>query len=168
MVEVEEWKSIAEFPGYSVSSLGRVRRDDSGRILVPRYNEYGVAYVGIMRGWEQCSRSLARLVALAFLPIPSEFFNTPIQLDGDPANCSVENLMWRPRDYAVKYKRQFKDRYPVQINEPIRAVNSKEEFPNSFQAGCRYGLLEKEVVGSILHRTPAWPTYQHFERVNMA
>lgn len=162
-MESDDWRPIEGFPGYSVNSLGQVSRDSTGRLLAPRYNQYGVPYVGLMRNWQQCIRSLPRLVALAFLPRPSDIFDTPIQINGDRSNCQVDNLMWRPRWYAVLYNRQFDDRYDYPIEESIRAVNDGERFSNSLEAACRYGLLEREVVLSILNRTPAWPTYQYFE-----
>lgn len=157
------WRPVEGFPGYSVNPLGQVARDSTGRLLRPRYNEYGIPYVGLMREWQQCVRSLPRLVAQAFLDRPSDIFDTPIQIDGDPTNCRAENLMWRPRWYAIRYKRQFEERYENPINVTIHAVNEGERFPNSLAAACRYGLLEKEVVLSIVNRTPAWPTYQVFE-----
>jgi hypothetical protein len=40
-------------------------------------------------------------------------------------------------------------------------------FDDSLAAACRYGLLEREVVLSILNQTPAWPTYQTFELETM-
>jgi len=163
----EDWRPIEGFPGYSVNPLGQVRRDSSDRLLIPRINQYGVPYVGLMREWRQCNRSLPRLVARAFLSSPSDIFDTPIQLDGDPLNCRVDNLMWRPRWYAVHYKNQFKERYDNPIDAPVKAANEQEKFPNSFVAACRYGLLEREVVLSIANRTPAWPTYQYFELVEM-
>lgn len=167
MNEEDNWQFVPGFPGYSINPLGQIMRDDTGRLIIPRYNQYGVPYVGLMREWEQCIRSLPRLVAKAFLPTPSDIFNTPIQLDGDPANCRADNLMWRPRWYAVLYKRQFDDPYEDAIDEPIHAVNEREKFPNSLAAGCRYGLLEREVVLSVYNQTPAWPTYQYFELVSM-
>ena len=166
-MEAGDWRPVEGFPGYSINPLGQVVRDSTGRLLVPRYNQYGVPYVGLMREWQQCSRSLPKLVARAFLPKPSEIFDTPIQLDGDPANCRADNLMWRPRWYAVLYKRQFENRYDHPINVPVHAIHEREKFSNSLEAACRYGLLEREVVLSILNRTPAWPTYQYFELVNM-
>lgn len=160
---IDEWVPVKDFPGYSVNPLGQVRKDSSGRILHPRINQYGVPYVGLMRDWRQCIRSLPRLVALAFLPPPSEIFDTPINLDGNRTNCKVDNLMWRPRWYAIHYINQFKERYDNPIDVPVKALNTQEVFPNSLVAACRYGLLEREVVLSILNKTPTWPTYQMFE-----
>lgn len=167
MIINDDWRPVRGFLGYSINPLGQVKKDSNGRLLIPRYNQYGVPYVGLMRQWQQCVRSLPRLVARTYLPPPSDIFNTPIQIDGDPANCSVDNLMWRPRWYAILYKRQFEERYDHPIDVPVRAVNEKESFPNSLEAACRYGLLEREVVLSIQNRTPAWPTYQSFELVEM-
>jgi hypothetical protein len=121
-----------------------------------------------MRDWKQHIRSLPRLVASTFLSPPSEIFDTPINLDGDRSNCSAANLMWRPRWYAVRYNNQFKEPYEKPIEAPIKAVNETEVFPNSLTAACRYGLLEQEVVWSVLNKTPTWPTYQLFELANVA
>jgi hypothetical protein len=161
----DEWVPVDGFPGYSVNPLGQVRKDSNGRLLATRINQYGVAYVGLMREWRQHIRSLPRLVAETFIPNSNGIFDTPINLDGDRTNCRVDNLMWRPRWYAVLYIAQFRERYSHPIDNPIRAVETREKFPNSFAAACRYGLLEREVVLSILNRTNAWPTWQHFELI---
>lgn len=162
-LETAEWVAVEDFPGYSVSPLGVVRKDSTGRVLHIRLNQYGVPYVGLMRNWRQCIRSLPRLVAMAFIPQPNEIFDTPINLNGDRTDCRVENLMWRPRWYAVYYNNQFTDRYDNPINAPVRDTETDEEFPDSLAAACRFGLLEREVVLSILNYTLTWPTYQRFE-----
>lgn len=163
MIAVEEWVAVEGFPGYSVSPLGQVRKDSTNRVLHTRINQYGVPYVGLMRNWKQCIRSLPRLVALAFIPQPNDIFDTPISLDGDRTNCHVDNLLWRPRWYAVQYTNQFEDRYEHAMDSPVREASSGVTFPDSFSAACCFGLLEREVVLSILNRTLAWPTYQQFE-----
>jgi hypothetical protein len=167
MIFEDEWVPVQGFLGYSVNPLGQVRKDSTKRLLHTRLNQYGVPYVGLMRDWRQCIRSLPRLVATAFLPTPNEIFDTPINLDGDRTNCHVDNLMWRPRWYAIYYANQFKDRYFNPIEAPVRALETKEVFSNSLDAACRYGLLEREVVLSVLNQTPTWPTYQMFELENM-
>src|SRR5437764_79087 len=130
----DDWLPVEGFPGYSVNPLGQVMRNSTGRLLEPRLNQYEVAYVGLMREWQQCIRSLPRLVARAFLPPPSDIFDTPIQLDGDPFNCRVDNLMWRPRWYAILYKRQFHERYGNPIRGRVRSVSDAEIFQNSLEA----------------------------------
>lgn len=162
MTYEDEWVPIDGFPGYSVNPLGQVRKDSSKHLLAIRVNQYGVPYVGMMRDWRQCIRSLPRLVANAFIPQPNAIFDTPINLDGDRTNCHVHNLAWRPRWYAVRYANQFKERYDNPIDAPVRDDDTDVEFPNSLAAACTYGLLEREVVLSILNNTLTWPTYQRF------
>lgn len=162
-----DWVSVQGFPGYSVNPLGQVRKDSNDRLLHIRLNQYGVPYVGLMREWQQCIRSLPRLVATTFIESPSAIFDTPINLDGDRSNCSVANLMWRPRWYAIHYVNQFKDPYFNPIDVPVRALETQEVFSDSMSAACCYGLLEREVVLSVLNKTPTWPTYLMFELADL-
>lgn len=163
----DTWVPVEGFPGYSVNPLGQVKNNayNGTHILRTRINQYGVPYVGMMRDGQQCIRSLPLLVAKTFIEKPNRFFDTPINLDGDRTNCHVDNLLWRPRLYAENYVRQFKNRYDHPIDAPVRDIDSGDEFPNSFAAACAFGLLEQEVVLSILNRTVAWPTYQQFELI---
>ena len=160
-----EWEIIPEFPGYSVSREGRVRNDDTGRILALTKNQHGLIQVGLMRDCNQYKRGVALLVANAFLP-PStiEAFNTPINLDGDRTNNRVENLMWRPRWFAILYHRQFHNDLRG-FREPIMEVRTKQRFPNSWEAAITFGLLDREILIATLNRTYVWPTYQEFRLV---
>lgn len=159
---MERWKKIEDFSDYSVSDRGRVRTDKSGRILSLNMNQYGVVHVGLMQNQEQKHRSIPLIVAKAFIPSPAGPFDTPINLDGDRWNNSVENLIWRPRWFAIKYNRQF--RYPPEyfIHERIMDLKTGEISENSFECAIRYGLLEQDLVLSIQSRTYVWPTYQEF------
>jgi hypothetical protein len=106
---MEVWRTIYEFPRYSISNEGRVRNDDTGRLMRLSHNQYNILYVGLVSGRRQYKRSVAVLVAEAFLPDyeRTEPFDTPIHLNGDKADCRAHNLMWRPFWFAVKYHRQF-------------------------------------------------------------
>lgn len=159
---MEEWEPVKFFPGYSVSSHGRIRTDRTERILALNPNQFGVLQVGMMRDGEQRHRSVPLLVASAFVPSPGEAFDTPINLDGDRNNNRVENLAWRPRWFAIKYNKQFRHPYHNRINSPIMDLRTHEISVNSLECAKRYGLLEEDVVLSIVNRTYAWPTYQEF------
>ncbi len=170
----EEWVTLDEFPNYCVSRAGHVLHKQSGRLLRVRFNQFGVPYVGLMRDWEprantdpiprQYVRSLPLLVAEAFVPRTNEVFDTPLQKDGDRNNCAADNLVWRPRWYAVQYNRQFSgEPYESPIRQPVYAINENETFPDSLSAACHYGILEREVVLAVTNKGYAWPTYQLFE-----
>ncbi len=156
----DQWKTIIEFQDYSVSNLGEIRSNKSGRIMSISPNQFGVVQVGLMRDGVQYHRSVPLLVAKAFIPIRPGPFDTPINLDGDRQNNHVDNLVWRPRWFAIKYNRQFRYPYHNRINSPLVEKKTGEISNNSIDCAVRYGLLEEEIVISILTRTYVWPTYQ--------
>ena len=158
----EDWKQIRHFQGYSVSTLGRIRSDKSGRILALSQNQYGVVQVGLVRDGVQHHRSVPLLVARAFVPNKYEAYDTPINLDGNRLNNSVENLVWRPRAFAIRYNQQFKYPYLHHIWNPIQDLKTGVISENSIECAKQYGLLESDLVMSILNRTYVWPTYQIF------
>lgn len=159
---MDERRPIPYFPDYSVDNLGNIRRDATDRVLEYKVNQYGVIYVGLMRDGGQRQRAVARIVAQAFVPRSSAVMDTPINLNGDRRDNRAENLTWRPYWYARFYNRQFKDPYPNPILVPISDLESGEEFRNSFQCAIANGLLERDVVLSILNRTYTAFTYQQF------
>lgn len=162
---MNDWVPVPGFPGYSLNPLGEVRKDSSGRVLASKVNQWGVVYVGLMRENKQRQRSVALLVASTFIPHPIGPMDTPIHMDGDRYNNTVDNLVWRPRWFARAYNRQFKNSYHNSIEEPIRDIASREEFRNSYECAVTFGLLERDLVLSILNMTYVWPTYQQFEIV---
>lgn len=159
---METWKEIDHFPDYCVSNYGRVRSNKSGWTLSMNQNQYGVLQVGLMREGRQYHRSVPLLVAKAFIPPVSGPFDTPINLDGNRLNNHVSNLVWRPRWFAVKYNQQFRYPYDNPILSPIMDIKTGEVSENSFECSKKYGLLEKDLILSILNRTFVWPTYQEF------
>jgi NUMOD4 motif len=162
---MELWKTIPEFPRYSVSDEGRVCNSKTGRIMRLESNQSHVVMVGLMGDdGIQYRRSVPLLVAKAFLPQELEAFDTPICLDGDRENNALSNLAWRPRWFAIQYNRQFTvDRWFEPINRPIMDIGTGEVLPNSLEVCKRFGLLERDLVLSILNVSYVWPTFQQFE-----
>jgi len=160
---MDRWKEIEEFPGYSVSHQGYIRNDHTGRIMAMTRNQQGIVQVGLSREGEQYKRSVTLLVAHAFLDPPSNpNFDTPINLDGDRMNNNVDNLMWRPRWFAIRYHQQFKD--PVHQGFMVPIVNLADGivYPNAISASVEFGLLAKDITQAIVNRTYVFPTYQEF------
>lgn len=160
---METWRTIPEFDRYSVSDEGRVRNDDTGRIMKLTMNQYGVLTVGLMYRGTQFRRSVPLLVAEAFVPGGTQIFDTPVCLDGDRFNCKANNLNWRPRWFAVKYNRQFVEPYFAPIDRRIRNKKTGDVFTDSLECAKWYGVLEQDLVESIMYRTFVWPVYQEFE-----
>lgn len=162
---VEVWRAISGFTGYSVSTFGRVRNEWDGRIMTPLVNQQGVVHVGLTKNRVQHKRVVSRLVGEAFIVRPQlEAFDTLINLDGDRLNNRVDNLLWRPRWFAVKYFSQFRNPN-CGIRTPIQDLESGEMFDTSWDAAIKYGLLELDIFKATLNGTPVWPTYQRFGEV---
>lgn len=161
----EEWREISAFPGYSVSDTGFIQQDRLGHRLTRLINQRGVTYVGLSRDGKQHNRSVALLVAEAFL-IPHQYsaFDTPINLDGDRANNHASNLMWRPRWFAVKYHQQFhNDRRG--FHRAVEEIETGEQFKSSWYAAIKFGLLDREIMLATLNGESVWPTGQRFVQI---
>ena len=96
----ENWCKIQDFPDYSVSNLGRVRRDSGGRgakpgrILKPSKDANGYACVNLWREGIQAKHYIHRIVALAFLGDPPGPKRHVAHWDGDGMNAKALNLRW--------------------------------------------------------------------------
>ena len=156
---------LREYPGYSISNLGQVRNDKRSTILSIVLLQSKHTYVCLMKNGVQVKRSISKLVSESFVPIPehrvASTFTTPIHLDGDLTNCHADNLMWRPRWFAMKYTRQFQLKLPIAA--PVRDIQSREVFKDLWPLVMTYGLLYLDIILSAANMTYVFPTMQTFE-----
>ena len=166
----EDWASLETlgFPGYEISNEGRVRNARTEKLLKLSANQYGVVRIGLMKPEEskQITLSLPRLVATMFVTGKSAQFNTPINLDGDRENNRADNLMWRPRWFAVRYSTQFEENDKAMFRNTIYDVETCDEYKDSREAMIKHGLLEEDVLKSIVNGSPCFPTWQRFARLS--
>lgn len=98
--EVEEWRTIPDFPSYSVSDQGRVRRDTRGggaqvgRILCQTRRRQGYLYVDLSESGVVTKQDVHRLVLLAFIGPPPTKSHQGSHGDGKPSNNTLLNLRW--------------------------------------------------------------------------
>lgn len=89
----ETWSEIEGFPGYAVSTKGRVMNTKLNRVLQPRSDSYGYQRVTLYsRPNDASERYVHRLVASAFI----EGYSSGIRVrhkDENRANNRVENLI---------------------------------------------------------------------------
>lgn len=121
----EEWLPVSGFPGYEVSSLGRVRswrRDgtatdlrDEPRVL-SGWRQQGYPFVNLSLGPKAHKRAVHRLVAVAFLG-PCAHSAQASHLNGNRADCRAVNLVW----------------------ESARDNNSRKREHGTWQSGERHG-----------------------------
>lgn len=163
---MDEWVNLDRigFPDYAISNRGEVRNENTGRIMLQSSNQSGAYKVGMIQAdiGRQVTLSVAPIVAHAFLTPPlHERFNTPINVNGVRSDNRAENLMWRPRWFAIKYHKQFLNDLRG-FSVPIFEINTREEFPTSWEAAIKYGLLDREIAIATLNRTYVFPTGQEF------
>jgi hypothetical protein len=104
----EEWRPVVGFPGYEVSSFGRVRSLDrisggrhhhavKGRMLTQtRKPNDGYLSVPLCRNGQQSTINVHRVVSEAFLgPRPADY--DTCHNDGDKTNNAVTNLRYDTR-----------------------------------------------------------------------
>lgn len=146
----EIWKPVKGYEGvYSVSSFGRVRREEFSQILpngavgtikshimksIIGSNNY--LYVVLCQNNKRKRYSVHRLVAIAFLPNPNNLPEVNHK-DQNRQNAMVDNLEWCDRLYNVRYgdgiekaaKKKSKpiDRYTLN-GEYIDTWESQQEF----------------------------------------
>jgi hypothetical protein len=168
---MEEWESLESmgFPGYELSNAGEVRNERTSRVLKTSANQEGIVRVGLMKREEgrQVTVSLIRLVARMFVRGRSASFDTPIQLNGDRNDCSHKNLMWRPRWFAVKYFNQLENTTEPLMKTMIFDVETSKRYEDTREAAVDNGLLEEDIMKSVVNGSPCFPTWQIFARVSL-
>jgi len=102
--EIEEWKSVPDWPEYEVSSEGNVRRATKGTATFPGKRlrpgtnpKTGYLVVALCRRSKATTRTVHGLVARAFLGPPPFARAEVAHGDGVRANARVGNLRWATR-----------------------------------------------------------------------
>lgn len=163
---IEDWHELEEFPDYAVSNKGNISNMRTGAPRKTSVNQQGIVKISLYKnGRELITRSVAVLVAEAFCEGQTEFFDTPIHLDGDRSNCRADNLMWRPRWFAIRYHRQFESEAFHKMDLHIVELNSGREFFSVKEACMAMGLYYNEVYRSYVHETQIPLTREEFRVV---
>lgn len=98
---MEIFKKIVGSEKYSVSNYGRVRNDNTGK-MVPQGTNFGYRIVSLFENGKAKKYRVHRLVADAFIPNPN---NYPIVNHKDEIkdNNRMENLEWCTHSYNTRY-----------------------------------------------------------------
>lgn len=158
---IEAWRPIPDFPDYKISSLGRVMNLRTERIMRVSRTNYGHLKITLAAEWprERFTRSVAQLVAEAFVEPPTSLCDTVVVLDGDLTHVAASNLAWRPGGFAWHYARQLNVRQPRQF-EILPVVNTRTGvvYESMVQAGMAEGLLFVDIWRSSYRGDPVFPS----------
>lgn len=141
----ELWKDVVEYPTlFLVSNTGRVFGKRSNKILKTSYNKQGyetfASKIGGRKGINICLR-VHRLVAEAFLPLPSKYLEDLAALtfykivlvnhkDGNKGNNTVGNLEWCSYSYNRIHALETKLSVPTKGGDSPASIfkNDEERF----------------------------------------
>jgi hypothetical protein len=152
-------KPIPGFQNYFIYNNGTVINVNTGREMVLSPTMHGDLTVGLTKAGVQHRRSVKVLVAHAFVDGYTDFFNTPIQLDGRMDNLNDWNIRWRPRWFAWKYARQLSDTHPGWFyNGPIFDTTHGIQYATIFEAAITNGNLCDDIRSSLLDDIRVFPT----------
>lgn len=99
--EIEEWKPIANYPGYEASSLGRFRSDL--HVISGTLSHNGYVHIGFTKNKKQVMHLAHRVVAQVFLRVPSKEHVVVNHKDGNRSNNKIANLEWSTRSWNSKH-----------------------------------------------------------------
>lgn len=163
-MDEELWRDIPEFPNYMISNYGRVYSKGRNRVINVSYTHSGHAKISLMN--DRYTRSIALLVAEAFVEPPNALCDHVVLLDGNPANVAAENLVWRPRWYGWKYSHQMRTEQPMHYqNVPVINTNTGEKYQCIIDAGITEGLLFDDIWRSTHTSAAIFPNDSIFEIV---
>jgi len=149
---MEIWKPIEGYEKYSISSLGRIERDN--KILKISVCDKGYRFVRIYNDGIPKKIKVARLVAIAFIPNPD---NKPQvdHIDRDRSNDIVSNLRWatqsennlnknvaknnKLQELNIRYRSEKRSPYEfsktiegVTISKSFKTLEEAVEYRNSY------------------------------------
>lgn len=162
----EVWKTISEFPNYEVSNLGLIYNKKRGTIMRTSRTNFGHIKITLLSQWDgyRYTRSVAQIVAEAFVEPPTPLCDQVVVLDGNFANVAAENLVWRPAGYAWKYSHQLNTPQPLHYkNLPVVNIVTGDVYDSIIEAGMTEGLLFEEIWRSTYTGVGIFPYRAIFE-----
>lgn len=148
---METFKKIDEFNNYSISNLGNVRNDKTGRILKVYIKPSG--YMQVQLGRRTIPQYVHRLVAKAFILNPEDKPQVN-HINGNKQDNRVENLEWvtaRENDLAYGYISRIENRkkkiLATNLNGEKIIFNSRDETARYFKCNksqISYGRYYKK------------------------
>lgn len=164
-MSVERWRTILEFPTYEISNYGNIYNLKFRIMMRTSRNNYGHGKITLTDyDGSRHTRSLAILVADAFVLAPNYMCDHLIFLDGDLTNVNANNLAWRPRGFAWKYMHQLKIPQPNHYhNLPVFNLVTEREYSSIIEAGMSEGLLFDDIWVSTYKGIELFPNGSIFE-----
>ena len=162
----EVWKTIPDFPNYEISNFGQIYNIKKDKMMRTSRTSFGHVKITLTSEWDgqRYTRSVAQMVAEAFVEPPNLLSDHVVVLDGNFSNLTAENLVWRPRWYAWLYTHQLKTQQPIHYrNLPVINLMTGDEYKSIVDAGMTEGLLFADIWRSTYTSAQIFPYGAIFE-----
>lgn len=141
---MEYYKKITGYENYSISNLGNVRNDKTGRILKTYKKENG--YLQVQLGRKTVPKYIHRLMAITFLKQEKNKIQVD-HINGIKDDNRLENIRWvtvSENCYAYGYKERIENRKKKII---ATNLNGKKLIFNSRNETAKYFKCDKSQIG---------------------
>jgi hypothetical protein len=143
MSSSERWKAVPGFPYYEVSTIGRVRRISSGRILTVTKNT-GQVCLGLGEANKRLTISPANLMLRAFKRAPKKG-EIARHLDDDRNNNKLSNLAWGTHDDNMKDAIRNGSLGPGSIASMLSSVRMQRRWDSGEMQKLDWGAVSEKV-----------------------
>lgn len=154
----DSWMEFPQYPGYSISDSGLIRNDRTDRLMKRSRLSNGAPAVSLYVDGRYVRRQVISFMAETWMePHPNPRFDTPMNLDGDRANCHVTNLVFRPRWFVIAYNKECHTEHYPHWSKPFRIVETGEIFDTPLQCALQYGVLQADIFSAIANKRLLFP-----------
>lgn len=159
------WYTLPDFPDYEINQYGAIYNNRTGSLMRVSPTNHGHQKISLLgRDGIRHTRSVAVLVADAFVDRPSPMCDHVIVKDGNLSNVSASNLAWRPRGFSWEYTHQLKVQQPLHYcNLRVTNLMANVEYTSIVHAGMVEGLLFKDIWRSTYSGSHVYPYGHVFE-----
>jgi hypothetical protein len=152
------FRFIPEFPDYQIGDDGTVYSFRRGLFMTHSPTAHGEMTVGLTApDGKQHRRSVKVLVARSFVDGEDEVFDTPILRDGDRENLNADNIVWRPRWFALLYVKQFDEPKSWWYAGPVVDDTLGVVYENILHAAIETGTLLKDIRTALMNHNRVFP-----------
>lgn len=136
---MEEWREVKDFPGYQVSSWGRVKNRQGHIMKGRKNNERGLARLELWKGDKYTSTRICDIVARAFIGKKPEGHHVNFR-NGDTHDNHADNLVYSTRLH-------FDHKGPP--GRPVRVVETGHEYPHANALAKDWGAAKSSVAYAL-------------------
>lgn len=165
MSDHEKWRTIPDFPSYEISDWGNIYNRRRRRMMRISHTRRGHAKITLTNGLGlRHTRSVALLVAEAFVTPPNYLCDHVMILNGENSDVRASNLVWRPRGFTRRYFIQIHTHQSLNYkNLPVRNVQTGQEYSCIMDLGIQEGLLFDDIWRSTYSGNNVFPIDNSFE-----